>query len=338
MYTNLESHGGNFRSVLDKEFKQSHDVAIACGYASLDVMESFDSAFIAIAKNGGCSKLLLGMAFYEGLSEKKLNFALSLNERLRKYSDNSGVYVANGRRYHGKVYRFNKKDHCNIYLGSSNFSASGTKGNIECTPQVFEESQKAKINSFLDDLYSNEYSVGIHKAEILVPNKSKVVRNTLDKLWRSLDKHNISIEKVQSMSNFELDLSRIADKEKSNLNIYFGKGRWSRSTGRIKPRPWYEVELIADQNVRKSPLYPKGDFYLFTDDNLVIPMRTQGDYFKNIRSKNSLQIFGKWIKGKLERAGCLKKYEPITQETLNEYGNSKMSFYKLKENEYFIKF
>ncbi len=108
------------------------------------------------------------------------------------------------------------------------------------------------------------------------------------------------------MPNFELDLSRIADKEKSNLNVYFGKGRWSRSMDRIKPRSWYEVELIADQNIRESPLYPKGNFYLFTDDNLVIPMRTQGDYFQNIRSKNSLQIFGKWIKGKLERAGCLK--------------------------------
>ena len=52
MYTNLESHGGNFRSVLDKEFKQSNDVAIASGYASLDVMEAFDSEFIAIAKMG----------------------------------------------------------------------------------------------------------------------------------------------------------------------------------------------------------------------------------------------------------------------------------------------
>ncbi len=167
---------------MDKEFKQSNDVAIASGYALLDAMEAFDSEFIAIAKNGGCSKLLLGRVFYEGLSEKKLNFALSLKDRLRKYSDNSGVYVVNGRRYHRKVYRFNKQGHCNIYLGSSNFSASGTKGNIECTLQVFEESQKAKINSFLDDIYSNKYSVGIHKAEILVPNKFKVVRNRVDKL------------------------------------------------------------------------------------------------------------------------------------------------------------
>ncbi|NQY42343.1 MAG: NgoFVII family restriction endonuclease [Legionellales bacterium] len=338
MYTNLNAHGGNFRDVLNKEFSTADNVVVASGYASLDMIVAFEKNFISIAKNGGQSKLLLGMAFYEGLSEKKLSFATKLNEKLRSYSNNSGVYVANGRRYHGKVYRFGDDKNNNIYLGSSNFSASGTKGNIECTLQVIDQHQKELINNFLNELYSDNYSIGIHEADILIPNKKKVIKNKVTRLWSELNKHQYDLKQLENAPKFELDLARIADKEKSNLNVYFGKGRWNRSTNRIKPRPWYEVELIADQKLRDNPNYPRGDFNLFTDDNLVIPMRTQGDFFKNIRSKNSLQLFGIWIKGKLEKAGVLKKYEPITKETLEEYGSNSIIFYKINDNDYYIKF
>ncbi len=67
-------------------------------------------------------------------------------------------------------------------------------------------------------------------------------------------------------------------------------------------------------------------------------MKTQGDYFKNLRSKDSLQIFGMWLKGKLERAGVLKKYDPVTIDTLREYGNSQLKLYKISANEYFMSF
>ena len=67
-------------------------------------------------------------------------------------------------------------------------------------------------------------------------------------------------------------------------------------------------------------------------------MRTQGDYFKNLRSKDSLQIFGMWLKGKLERAGVLKKYDPVTIDTLREYGNSQLKLYKISDTEYFMSF
>jgi hypothetical protein len=67
-------------------------------------------------------------------------------------------------------------------------------------------------------------------------------------------------------------------------------------------------------------------------------MRTQGDCFKNLRSKDSLQIFGMWLKGKLEKAGVLKKYDPVTIDTLREYGNSKLTLYKISSTEYFMCF
>ena len=67
-------------------------------------------------------------------------------------------------------------------------------------------------------------------------------------------------------------------------------------------------------------------------------MRTQGDNNKNIRSKDSLQIFGIWLKGKLERSGCLKRYEPVTSETLAEYGSDKLIFYKIDNGKYYMEF
>ena len=338
IFTNLNNHGGNFRDVLNREFSKSNHVTIASGYASLDVMESFKDHFISIAKNGGESKLLLGMAFYEGLSEKKLNMANSLNNELRSYSNKSGVFVTNGRRYHGKVYRFEENNQKSIYVGSSNFSTSGTKGNIECTIPIIESSQKILVDKFINDLYSENFSIGIHRAEISVPNRRKTIINKVEKLWANLDKHQYDAEKLFDLPSFKLDLNRIAEKQKSNLNIYFGKGRWSRSTDKIQPRAWYEVELIAGKGVWENNNYPIGDFNAFTDDGLVIPMRTQGDYHKNIRSKNSLQIFGIWIKGKLEKNGVLKKYEPVTLDTLREYGNDCITFYKIDDKNYYIRF
>lgn len=130
----------------------------------------------------------------------------------------------------------------------------------------------------------------------------------------------------------------MAEIPKSNLNTYFGKGRLNSKTGIIKPRPWYEIELIANKDLISQAEYPQGDFTAYTDDGYVIPMRTQGDNYKNIRSRDSLEIFGIWLKGKLERSGSLKKYEPVTKETLLEYGLDELAFYKIEEGKYYLEF
>jgi hypothetical protein len=338
MYTNIPQYGGQFRSVLDKEFATSKNVTIASGYASLDVINSFEKSFIKIAKEGGTSRLLLGMAFYEGLGQKKLNAVTKLNKSLKAYNENSGVYVTNGRRYHGKVYQFDKENSSNLYVGSSNFSASGTKGNIECTVPILDNEQKTDLVTFLNDLYSPGYSISIDKAEITVPGKKKIILNKVENLWTNLKKYNPATISTETLSKFVFPLERVAEKEKSNLNVYFGKGRENKKTGIIKPRPWYEIELIASNDLNSQQFYPKGDFLAYTDDGYIIPMRTQGDYFKNIRSKDSLQIFGIWLKGKLEKNEALKKYEPVTLETLEEYGSDKLTFYKIEDGKYFMKF
>ena len=232
MFTNHKLYGGNFRQVLDKEFDKSKNVTIASGYASLDVIEAFYDPFVEIAKRGGKSRLLLGMAFYEGLGQKKLDAVSSLNLELKSINEQSGVYVTNGRRYHGKVYQFDNDDFCNIYVGSSNFSSSGTKGNLECTIPVKDDEQKNDLIRFLQSLYSPEFSIPIDKAEINVPGKRKTILKTVDNYWKSLKRYEFDSITSNYIGVFEYPLERVAEKEKSNLNVYFGKGRLNSKTGK----------------------------------------------------------------------------------------------------------
>ena len=157
---------------------------------------------------------------------------------------------------------------------------------------------------------------------------------TLDSLKR-YDPTSIDVSKLPQ---FIYPLDRVAEKEKSSLNVYFGKGRLNSKTGTVKPRPWYEIELIANVKLSSNPLYPKGDFDAYTDDGYIIPMRTQGDYYKNIRSKKSLQILGMWLKGKLQKSGSLIPLTPVTKDTLIDYGNDTLTFSKIADGKYYMKF
>lgn len=334
MFTNLDKHhGGNFRDVLERNLIDAQKVRIASGYVSLHTIQAYSSQLESIARTYGNVQLMLGMAFYEGLSTKQYDACLDLNTRLSAYS-NSGVYVAHGRRYHGKIYDFNQGDKNKIFVGSSNFSPSGLAGNIECTVEIIDSVQKGQVNNFLDSLFVN-HSEKIDDVVINTGSRTVVTLTVNDK-YRRLLKHTRTID--NSLPNLMIDLERIAEKPSSNLNVYFGKGRENKQTGKIIPRPWYEIEIISSNDINSLPNYPKGDFYAYTDDGLIIPMKTQGDYFKNLRSKDSLQIFGMWLKGKLERAGVLKKYDPVTIDTLREYGNSQLKLYKISANEYFMSF
>ena len=338
MFTNIPNYGGKLLDLIDKTIKSSTDVVIASGYVSFDILNRYKDDFLRIAGKGGRAKLLLGMAFYEGLSINKLTLLNQLSKDLSAINVCNGVFVTFNRRFHGKIYKFSKDKKSEIFLGSSNFSRSGLSENIEATAQIEDPETKNKINHFLDFLFSKENAVPIDKAEIAVPGtasyRQRLSLETLDDLKR----YNPDSINKTAYPFFDFPLSRIAEKEKSNLNVYFGKGRWNRSTGRVSPRPWYEVELIADSTINRNPLYPQGDFLGFTDDGFIIQMKSSGDYYKNIRSKGNLCILGQWIKGKLQKKEALIPLTPVTQDVLDLYGKDTIRFYKIGEKNYFMEF
>jgi hypothetical protein len=210
--------------------------------------------------------------------------------------------------------------------------------NIECTAEITDLNVKQKISTFIDFLFDDENSISIDKADIVVPGTVEYANRLSLQTLDDLERYDLASVNPSLLQKFEYPLSRIADREKSNLNVYFGKGRWSRSTGKVNPRPWYEIELIAKKQVTSNPLYPKGDFTAYTDDGFVIPMRTSGDYFKNIRSRGNLSLLGQWIKGKLQKSKALLPLTPVTQDTLDAYGRDKITFYKIGDGKYYMEF
>jgi hypothetical protein len=332
IYTNHEEHGNDFFTIVSNALVTKSKVDIASGYVSYDIIDKFEKNMIDISKKeGGRFRLLVGMAYYEGLTQKNFDKLISIHKQLEQ-SNGSGVFVCYSNKYHGKIYDLEDK----LYIGSSNFSKSGLRNNYECTVSIEDSKDKIDLKSFLSDIFSKENAVSIDNTSIPVIGSRKYLKLKTEKpKLNTLKNHNKKLN--PSLPSFEYPLE-LATKEKSNLNVYFGKGRLVRSSGRVTPRPWYEVELIAPNEINQSSLYPKGDFLAYTDDGYIIPMKTSGDYYKNIRSKNSLQILGEWIKGKLQDNGALQLFEMVTKETLEKYGKNKITFYQISKNEYYLEF
>ncbi|MFC1790195.1 restriction endonuclease PLD domain-containing protein [Patescibacteria group bacterium] len=338
MYTNVNPHGGKFEKIVDAETRRAKNLIIASGYTSFDVLQRYKDHFYRIADNDGSAKLLLGMAFYEGLTSNKLNLLKEISSNLEEKGQGSGVYVTYSGKYHGKIYCFDDGRIKNIYIGSSNFSRSGLSENIECTALIKDGETKQKALDFLEFLLSSDNAVSILKADITVPGTTRYVERLSLKTLDDLPTYDPKSIDKSRYSHFDYPLSRIAEKEKSSLNVYFGKGRWSRATGRVKPRPWYEVELIANKKITQKPLYPKGEFLAYTDDGYIMQMHTTGDYYKNIRSKGKLTILGQWIKRKLQDSEALIPLTPVTRDTLDKYGKDTIKFYKIEDGKYYMEF
>lgn len=339
IYSNEKKHGGELIGEVERKIRGASDVAIASGYVSDDILGQFEGDFYRIAENGGKIRLLVGMAFYEGLAGRNLRRLQNIENKLCGMKGGSGVFVCYTRKFHGKIYSFGRPNGSpDIYVGSSNFSRSGLSENLECTAKIQDKPTKKEIRNYLDYLFSSDNSVSILKADIAVFGSKEYLKRISLKTLDDLKKYDPATIDKTILQRFEYPLSRIVASEKSSLNVYFGKGRLARSTGKITPRPWYEVELIASVETTRNPLYPHGDFLAYTDDGYIIPMKASGDYSKNIRSRGNLQVLGQWIKGKLQKADALIPLTPVTQETLDKYGNDAIRLYKIKKGEYYMEF
>lgn len=338
LFTNVDEFGGEFIKVTDRQMSDSTEVLIATGYMSQDIIDKYFIKALEIASNGGVVKLLLGMAFYEGVTRKKLEIAKRLSTDLKSINDNCGVYVAHNRRYHGKLFKFSKSDEAKYYIGSSNYSTSGLRTNIEATARIEDSKLKGEIESFLSFLFSYKECTRIENAEIVSPGTTEYRQRLTATDLSDLEKYDSKNINIDSLQYFDYDLSRISNSMKSSLNAYFAKGRLNRTTGKIAPRGWYEGALIAPVNLINNPLYPHGEFKAFTDDGYIIPLATRGQNDKNIESLGNLKLLGMWIKTRLQAKGALKEFTPVTEETLDAYGRDSIRFYKISEKEYYLDF
>ena len=343
-YTNREKHEGFFETPFSYSLGGCSSGTIATGYISNKTINRYESEILRVVENGGTFHLIVGMAFYEGLKKSQFETLESLHNKIQSINPKGGgvklVYV---QKFHGKIYDLSKAKKNHIYLGSSNFSETGLRENLEGTIELRDKGTKSEVINFLDWLRDDKQSVYIDKADISITD-SKTFRKSVVK--PVLESHEVTLFDPKTIDkekykHIDISLSRnIHDKPRSSLNVYFGKGRLQKSSGKITPRNWFEVEIIVDQETTRESIYPKGDFKVITDDGYSFDCKTQSksNNFKNLRSSGDLKILGKWIKLKLQKRGALKPLTAVTSDTFELYGNDNLRHYKISNGVYYMEF
>lgn len=316
-----------FVSRWEELFQGADSVRIGIGYASNDSLLYLKKLIeLNQPKN---LEICLGMAYFEGLSKSQFEATSELSNFLME-QDIGKVNIARTFPFHGKIQYFKSKKLSDIFLlGSSNLSnivpiKGVTRRNYEVDLEVSDLISCQKITQLLDGLFSQSSS-----SFESVSNSIQVKENENSLLSSRSNVLDVGKEKISYVLNnllpntFEIPLK---DAPKSNLNAYFGEGRLNQQ-GFVKPRHWYEVEIIVDQAVQRSGSnYPVNqDFIVYTDDGHRFLMRTSGDYGKNLRSKDDLTILGRWIKGRMEANSALKSGELLTSSSLHLYGRNTIS-------------
>ncbi len=308
------------RKIWDKNLEGADNVKIATGFISSDSL--IELAKIIELNEKPNIELLIGMHYFSGFTKAQYDSAITLHNILQE-KKRGAVYISTSTMFHGKLYSFaNAEKSYGALVGSSNLGSM-----VKSSSGLYE------ADCYFDD------DINIKQVDNTISNLVRDIGIKInDVSIESFNKHNVLLDNHYGVSNIPTeDLVKIRDtktdtifeipvktEEKSNLNIFFGKGRVS-PRGFAVPRPWYEAEFIVPVNVTRQSGYPKDrDITVYTDDGWSFKCKSQGQNAKNFRSKGDLQILGRWIKGKLELSGALKIGRPVTEEVLSNYGNNKV--------------
>lgn len=321
---------------------QASKLDIAVGYISSDSLMEL-KRILELNTNIHQLNLIVGMHYFEHFTKVQYKAAMVLNDFLAA-NQRGEVKLVHAFKYHGKLYSYSSDagPFAGI-IGSNNLGGivdSGTRV-YESSLLINERQQASQMKDFIDSL-SRTASRNIAELEIDTFNATNPV----------LDGH----ESAEEVSPMELAgvLTRLTNikyeipaktEPKSNLNCYHGKGRENTTTHLIKPRHWYEVELIVPIGMRRTEHYPKGtpkgqtdtEFRVYTDDGFSFMCQVNGGeeglWNKNLRSSGDLTTLGKWIKGRLENEGVLTIGDVITDETLSAYGRNTITMTKISDSE-----
>ena len=312
------------KSCFDDLFQSADGVKIASGYISTEALAELKK--IVEANKKSFLELVIGMHGFEGFTQSQIDAARYLDGYLR---DNKigEVRIVKAFKFHGKVYSFlnRKRVPFASILGSSNLSSIlDNQNHYEADLSFNEKEMVDEIDDFITRL-SGDASVPlqgyvpkiIEGANTLLDDQEGVVRPS------SEDLKTVLLDRTNKTFKIPIKGSEIAPK--SSLNVFFGKGRKNKR-GFLKPRHWYEVELMVPKKITDKPGYPKAGrkakstITVYTDDRWKFDCKISGDYSKNFRSTPDLKILGRWIKGRLENNGALKVGDLVTSATLRRYG------------------
>jgi hypothetical protein len=327
----------SFRDTLRDEIQSAKRIDIVSGYVGKSAATNFGHHLIACARRGGRVRILIGMAGTEGLTEATHQAWSSIHEQLQQVNQNSGVF-AYTTKIHAKLYIFGDEKNAKMYVGSQNFNFSS--GNMEL---MLETPLHPEVHYHVEELFADSKNTfpitGV--VNIKGTKSDPFTRKVTTAEVFHYDAH-LDHRKMQLVES--IDLRAICEKNPiGSLNLYHGKGRLNSTTGIYTPRPWYEVELTLGRD--KYPGLPR-DFRAFTDDGIVIEMQRRSGGpagqpelgLKDLTSKGNRQLFGEWIKGKLESAGALEVGDVIDGSTFDTFGADQLQFYRMNDNEFYMLF
>lgn len=318
--------------------EESDRVDIATGFISAD---SLAELIGFIGRNEGPKlTLFLGMYATVKLRRAEYDAAIKLNELLQKKGLGE-ILFSKCFPFHGKIYSFykNGKPQAGI-IGSNNLSTIlKSAKTYEASVLLKDPEINRDIASFLKGLFSNAGSC----ITDYDTSKGFKLAGALEEVACSMEVKKTDVDEVKDhLTSLEFEIP-LKTTDKSNLNVFFGKGR-EDTKGFIRPRPWYEVELIVPKETTTKVGYPKAQtadavFPVVTDDGWRFKIKISGDDSKNFRSEGDLTILGRWIKGRLEQAGLLKVGEPVTDELLERWGRKSLRLVKTsKDGLWFLDF
>lgn len=328
-YPPLKTKYSNFYDTFFDLLSQAEETNIAVGYITADSIAELKNTLESNTLRK--LNLTIGMHYFEQFTKLEYLAAMQLHKFLK---DNGigAVRLVTPFKFHGKLYSFADANKSVTGIIGSNNLSSITAGyrNYEASMLIKDKATTKKLDDFIGRL-NREAASPIDELEITEFRENR----------SPLENH----EHVRRVSNSELAACLmqktevifevpIKAKPKSNLNVFFGKGRLSKN-GLLKPRPWYEVEVIPGKKITSQPGYPQintpdAKFDVITDDGWKFRCLVSGDDGKNLRSEGDLKIIGKWLKGRLEQAGVLKVGELATKEMLEKYGRDKITMCKTK--------
>jgi len=336
-YFPLEWNGKTFIDTFYSMLNGARELSIATGYCSEESIAKliglYEKDYVAHLE------LIIGMHFFEGFSRAQYEGLKYLNEILMQ-GERGKVYLANRTKYHGKIYLakyFN--DQYKSIVGSSNISKLNIMERIYDNDVFTDEiSITRPLQSFFNELREKNCSPleNFRDEDIKIESHRNLFENYLD--VESVKKEVLLQKKALALNASVFFDIPMKTEEKSNLNVFFGKGR-IQASGITLPRDWYEVEIIVSKSITSQKDFPYcREFVVYTDDGYTFLCKTSGDYSKNLRSSKDLKILGKWIKGRLENSNALVSGFPVTEKVFEKYGRSSIRLSQIGDDEWFMDF
>ena len=306
---------------------------IAVGYVTADSLAELKQT-VAYNENIQTLNLIIGMHYLDSFTSLEHKAAVMLNDFLRE-TRRGEVRLVKPFRFHGKLYSYSNPSGAFAgIIGSNNLSSivdSRTR-TYEASAIFHEREYAVKMREFIEQL-SNNSTDNIADCSVKIKDNNRLLEDH-ENVTEVPNEEKADVVSALTDTSFEIPLTRDGTvPEKSNLNVFFGKGRLVRAKRLVQPRHWYEAELIVPSDITTQTGYPQKDtpsaiFDVVTDDNWKFTCKVSGDYSKNLRSEHDLKILGKWIKGRLENAGVLEVGQHVTAETFVNYGRDSFTLTK----------